>query len=92
MLSCYTIRFFCDSMDTWSGHMGYTSVAHQTLLCMGFPRQDYWSVLPFPSSGDLPDPGIKLMSPALAGWFFTTKPPWKPYVYIYIYNWLSPVI
>ena len=34
-------------------------------LSMGFPRQEYWSGLPFPSSGDLPDPGIELGSPAL---------------------------
>ena len=34
---------------------------------MGFPRQEYWSGLPFPSSGDLPDPGFKPESPALAG-------------------------
>ena len=32
---------------------------------MGFPRQEYWSGLPFPSPGDLPDPGIELGSPAL---------------------------
>ena len=42
---------------------------------MGFPRQEYWSGLPFPSPGDLPDPGIEPMSPALAGGFFTTEPP-----------------
>ena len=34
---------------------------------MGFPRQEYWNGLPFPSAGDLPDPGIKPMSLALAG-------------------------
>ena len=45
---------------------------------MGFPRQGYWSGLPFPSPGDLPDPGIEFMSPALAGGFFTTKLPRKP--------------
>jgi len=45
---------------------------------MGFPRQGCWSGLPFPSPGDLPDPGIKPMSPALAGGFFTTEPPGKP--------------
>ena len=39
---------------------------------MGFPRQKYWSRLPFPSPGDLPDPGIEPASPALAGGFFTT--------------------
>ena len=38
------------------------TVAHQTPLFIGFPRQEYWSVLPFPSPGDLPDPGIKLAS------------------------------
>ena len=38
------------------------TVAHQAPLSMGFPRQEYWSGLPFPSPGDLPDPGIKLMS------------------------------
>ena len=37
----------------------------QTPLSMGFPRQEYWSELPFPSPGDLPCPGIKLMSPVL---------------------------
>ena len=50
----------------------------QDPLSMGFPRQEYWSGLPFPSPGDLPDPEIKLMSPALAGRFFTTEPPGKP--------------
>ena len=39
---------------------------------MGFPRQEDWSGLPFPSSGDLPGPGIETASPALAGGFFTT--------------------
>ena len=45
---------------------------------MGFPRQEYWSGLPFPSPGDLPDPGIKPVSPVGAGRFFTTEPPGKP--------------
>ena len=40
------------------------TVAHQTPLSMGFPRQEYWSGLTFPSPGDLPDPGIKPLSPA----------------------------
>ena len=38
------------------------TVAHQTSLSMGFPRQEHWSGLPFPPPGDLPDSGIKLMS------------------------------
>ena len=41
---------------------------------MGVPRQEYWSELPFPFPGDLPDPGIEPVSPALAGRCFTTKP------------------
>jgi len=41
---------------------------------MGFPRQEYWSGLPFPSPRDLPDPGIEPKPPALAGRFFTTEP------------------
>ena len=47
-------------------------------LSMGFPRQEYWSGLPFPSPGDLPNPGIEPMSHALAGGFFTTELPGKP--------------
>ena len=48
---------------------------------MGFFRQEYWSGLPFPPPGNLPDPGIEpasLASPALAGRFFTTEPVGKP--------------
>ena len=54
------------------------TVAHQALLSMGFSRQEYRSGLPFPSPGDLPDPGIKPASSPLAGGFFTTQPPGKP--------------
>ena len=56
------------------------AVAHQTPLSMGFSRQEYWSALPCPSPGDLPDPGIKLMfliSPALTGGFFRTSTTWE---------------
>ena len=53
------------------------TIAHQAPLSMGFSRQEYWSRLPFPSPGDLPDPGIKPASPALACGFFTTEPPGK---------------
>jgi len=52
------------------------NVAHQALLSMGFSRQEHWSGLPSP--GGLPDPGIKSVSPALAGGFFTTALPGKP--------------
>ena len=52
------------------------TITWEAPLSMGFSRQEYWSGLPFPSPGDLPDPGIKprsLMSAALAGGFFTTR-------------------
>ena len=54
------------------------TAAHQAPPSMGFSRQEYWSGLPFPTSGDLPDPEIEslsLASPSLAGGFFTTAPP-----------------
>ena len=57
------------------------TVAHQPPLFMEFSRQEYWSGLPFPPPGDLPNPGIKPISPAspaVAGGFFTTEPPGKP--------------
>ena len=56
------------------------TVVHQALLSMGFSGQEYWSGLPCPPPRDLPDPGIKpisLMSPALAGGFFTTSATWE---------------
>ena len=49
------------------------AVAHQAPLSMGFFRQEYWSRLPFPSPGDLPNPEI-IPTYALAGRFFTTEP------------------
>ena len=53
------------------------TVAHQAPPSMGFSRQEYWSGLPFPSPGDLPDPGIEPGFPALAGGFFTVKATWE---------------
>ena len=47
------------------------TVAHQAPLSMGFPRQEYWSGLPFPSPGNLPNPGIKPYPLASAGRFYT---------------------
>ena len=67
MLSCFShVRLF---VTPWT-------VAPQAPLSMGFCRQEYWSGLPCPSPGDLPDAGIEslsLVSPALAGRFFTTS-------------------
>ena len=56
------------------------TVARQAPLSMGFSRQEYWSGLPCPPPGDLPNPGIEptsLTSPALAGGFFTTGATWE---------------
>ena len=50
------------------------TVAWEAPPCMGFSRREYWSGLPVPSPGDLPDPGVKFTSLALAGAFFTTVP------------------
>ena len=57
------------------------TATHQAPL----PRQEYWSGLPFPPPGDRPNPGIEPTAPetpALAGRFFTTEPPGKPYLKI----------
>ena len=57
------------------------TIAHQSPLSMEFSRQEYWSGLPFPPPGDIPNPGIEPMSPAspaVAGGFFTAVTPGKP--------------
>ena len=54
------------------------TVAHQAPLSMGFSRQEYWSGLPFPSPGDLPNPGIEPGSPALQADALSSEPPGKP--------------
>ena len=64
---------------------------------MEFPRQEYWSGLPFPPPGDLLDPGVEPTSPgspALAGRFFTTEPPGKSLLIIYLngHLWLVAMI
>ena len=66
------------------------TVASQAPLSLGFSRQEYWSDLPFPSPGDLPNQGIKiasLMSPALAGSFFTTSATWEALCMIFLLYW-----
>ena len=72
--------YVCAYSEAWSCLTLATAwtVAHQAPLSMEFSRQEYWRGYPFPTPGDLPDPGIELtslMSPALAGGFFTTEPP-----------------
>ena len=54
------------------------TVAYQAPPSMGFSRQEYWSGLPFPSPGDLPNPGIKPGSPALQADALTSELPGKP--------------
>ena len=55
------------------------TVAYQVPPSMGFSRQECWSGLPFPSPGDLPDPGIEPGSPALQADALPSEPPGKPY-------------
>ena len=53
-------------------------MVYQATLSMGYSRQEYWSGVPFPSPGDLPDPGIQPRSPALQAEALPTEPPGKP--------------
>ena len=57
------------------------TVAHQAPLSMGFSRKEYWSGLPFPSPGDLPNPGIESGSPTLQADALTSDPPGKKHIY-----------
>ena len=72
MLSHFSCVRLCNSMDM--------TVVRQAPLSMGFSRQEYWSGLPCPPPGDLPDPGIETVSciSCIAGGFFTTEPQGKP--------------
>ena len=73
MHACKITSVVFNSATLWT-------VAQQAPLSMGFPNQEYWSGLPCPPPRDLPDPGIKpasLMSPALAGRFFTSSAIWE---------------
>ena len=64
------------------------TVALQAPLSMGCPRQEYWSGLPFPPPGDLPDPGIEPVSPALQVDSLPTEPPGKPTIFSYLLKFL----
>ena len=66
------------------------TVAHQAPLSMGFSRQEYWSGLPFPSPGDLPNSGIEPWSPALQADALTSELPGKPQVALYY--WYKTVV
>ena len=62
------------------------SVAHQGPPSMEFSRQEYWSALPFPSPGDLPNPGIEPRSPVLQAYALLSEPPGKPLFFLHAYK------
>ena len=70
----------CSVAKSCLTHCHPWTIAHQDPLSMGFPREECWSGLLFPSPGDLPDPGIHSTSPVPAGRFFTVELPEKPSV------------
>ena len=73
---CVLVSQSCPALcDSWT-------VAHQVPLSMEFSKQEYWSGLPFPSLGDLPDPRIELRSPALEEDSLPSEPPGKSYMYV----------
>ena len=84
----YTLHFpppWSPVVVVWSLICVWLFAISQTVACLGplstgFPRQEYWSGLLFPSPGDPPDPGIEPVFPALAGGFFIIEPPGKPMI------------
>ena len=84
--ACMLIRFSCVRLfaTPWT-------VTHQAPVSMGFSKQEYWSGLPFPLLADLPHPGIEpsLMSPTLAGRFFTTGATWMQF---HMATWAWPIL
>ena len=78
-MSCQSCPTLCSPVD----------LAHQVPLSTGFPRHEYWSRLPCPLPGFLPDPGIgpkSLRYLALACGFFTTSPTWEAHLVVYFLN------
>ena len=81
--SIYSCLTLCDPMDC----------SPSAPLSMGFSRQEEWSELPCPPPGDIPNPGVKSASPALAGGFFTTSATWEAsyyilYIYIFFFKYI----
>ena len=72
------MRYHCCLVAESDSFATQWTAAYLAPLSIGFPRQEHWSGLPFPSSGILPDPVIKPSSPALADGLFTTESPAKP--------------
>ena len=65
------------------------TVANQAPLSLGFSRWEYWSGLPFPSPGDLPDPGMEPASPEVVGGLVATASPMKPSRYLLSSEWMN---
>ena len=68
----------------------HVAIVHQAPLSMEFSRQEYWSGLPFSSPGDLPDPGIELMSPALQADSLPSEPSGKYCIHLDNISMVSP--
>ena len=77
MVGCYACSVVTNSLHPYGLYPAGS-------LSMGFSRQEYWSGLPFPPPGDLPDSGIEPASPASSGGFSTTEPPGKPFGWIVV--------
>ena len=80
-MNIFVSRLFVPSLQSCPTLCSPMDCSRQA-VSMGLSRQEHWSGLPFPTPGDLPDPGIEpasLISPALAGGFFTTSATWKPW-------------
>ena len=75
-LSSVSCSVVSNSVTPWT-------IAHQIPLSMGFSRQEYWSGLPCPSPGDLPDPGTEPGSSILQADSLLSEPPGKPSVFFY---------
>ena len=83
MNCCCSVTKLSDSFATpWT-------TAHQAPLSMGFPRQEYWNDLPFPSPGDMHNTGTEPAPPALADGFVTTEPAGKPNKYMLNNNYFK---
>ena len=75
LLKLYEVKWKCQSLSCVPLFVTPWTIAHQALLSMELSRQEYWSRLPFPSPGDLPNPGTEFRSPALQG----DSLPFEPY-------------
>ena len=89
MHACMLSHFSCVQL-----YATLWTAAHQAHLSMGFSRQEYWSELPFPSPGDLPDPGIEPRSPTLQEDTILSEPPGKPIILenMLILKWRKSII